>query len=106
MIPLAVIGSVVIGLILLVFVNRKSFANPYIVVLQCEDGDSEGRAKAYLEQFTQRCSVKSKTVQKGLVELNLEVRLRDGETGFVNELCGMDGVRSAVLVSYNGDYMG
>ena len=101
MIPLAVIGSVVIGLILLVFVNRKSFANPYIVVLQCEDGD-----KAYLEQFTQRCSVKSKTVQKGLVELNLEVRLRDGETGFVNELCGMDGVRSAVLVSYNGDYMG
>ena len=106
MIPLAIIGSVVIGLILLVFVNRKSFANPYIVVLQCEDGDSEGRAKAYLEQFTQRCSVKSKTVQKGLVELNLEVRLRDGETGFVNELCGMDGVRSAVLVSYNGDYMG
>jgi len=36
MIPLAVIGSVVIGVFLLVFVNRKSYLNPYIVVLTCE----------------------------------------------------------------------
>lgn len=32
MIPLSVIGSVFIGIILLVFVNRKSCCNPYIVV--------------------------------------------------------------------------
>ena len=31
MIPLAVIGSVIIGVILLVFVNRKSHADPYIL---------------------------------------------------------------------------
>ena len=37
MIPLAVIGSVFIGVILLLFVNRKSSANPYIVVLQCDE---------------------------------------------------------------------
>ena len=36
MIPLAVIGSVVIGVMLLVFVNRKTHVNPYIVVLQCD----------------------------------------------------------------------
>ena len=60
MIPLAVMGSVVIGLILLVFVNKKSHVNPYIVVLQCDGQDSESRAKAYLEQLTQRCVVKSK----------------------------------------------
>ena len=35
MIPLAVIGSVIIGLILLAFVNRRSHADPYIVVLRC-----------------------------------------------------------------------
>ena len=40
------------------------------------------------------------------MELNLEVRLRDGGTGFVNDLSGLPGVESAVLVSYNGDYMG
>ncbi len=106
MIPLAVIGSVVIGLILLVFVNKKSHVDPYILVLQCGDQHSEGRATAYLEQFTQRCRVKSKTVRKDGIELDLEVRLKDGDTGFINSLAGMDGVQSAVLVSYNGDYMG
>ena len=106
MIPLAVIGSVVIGLILLVFVNKKSFDNPYILVLQCQGQDSEDRAKAYLNQLLRRCVVKSKTVQKGRIELNLEIRLIDGGTGFINALAEMDGVDSAVLVSYNGDYMG
>ena len=49
---------------------------------------------------------KSKTVQKDSVELNMEVRLKDESTAFINELSGLPGVRSAVLVSYNGDYMG
>ncbi len=106
MIPLAVIGSVVIGVVLLLFVNRKSHSNPYIVVLQCEDHESEKQAEAYLEKVTQRCSVKSKTARKGLIELNLEIRLKDDNTDFVNELSGMAGVQSAALVSYNGDYMG
>ena len=105
MIPLAVIGSVVIGVILLVFVNRKSHSNPYIVVLQCENHESETNAKEYLEMRTQRCVVKSKSAQKGEIELNLEVRLKDDDTDFINELADMAGVKSAVLVSYNGDYM-
>ena len=106
MIPLAVIGSVIIGLILLVFVNRKSHCNPYIVVLQCANHESEKAAKAYLEKRTNRCVVKSKTAQKGSIELNLEIRLKDDNTDFINELSEMNGVSSAVLVSYNGEYMG
>ena len=106
MIPLAVIGSVIIGLILLVFANRKSHSNPYIVVLQCSGHDSEKAAKEYLEKKTDRCVVKSKTAQKGSVELNLEIRLKDDNTDFINELSEMNGVASAVLVSFNGEYMG
>ena len=106
MIPLAVIGSVVIGVILLVFVNRKSSCNPYIIVIQCDGQEAERRAAQYLEAQTQRCVVKSKSAQKGAIELNLEIRLKDDNTDFVNELSGMEGIHSAVLVSYNGDYMG
>ena len=75
MIPLAVFGSVVIGVILLVFTNRKSHINPYIVVLRCEDHDSEFAATAFLKKQVQRCVIKSKTVQKGAIELNIEVRM-------------------------------
>ena len=106
MIPLAVIGSIIIGIIILVFANRKSHVNPYIVVLQCEDQESEQKATAFLQEHTSRLNVKSKSVQKGAIELNLEIRLKDAKTDFMNELADLAGVRSAVLVSYNGDYMG
>ena len=106
MIPLAVIGSIIIGIIILVFANRKSHVNPYIVVLQCEDQESEQKATAFLQEHTSRLNVKSKSVQKGAIELNLEIRLKDAKTDFMNELAELAGVRSAVLVSYNGDYMG
>ncbi|MDE6594182.1 MAG: DUF4956 domain-containing protein [Oscillospiraceae bacterium] len=103
-IPLAVIGSVVIGITLLVFVNRKPHKNPYIVVLRCDDGESEKAAADFLKENTVRCIVKSKTARKGLVETNLEVRLKDDSTDFINALSDMPGVQSAVLVSMTGDY--
>lgn len=105
-IPLAVIGSVIIGIILLVFVNRKSYCNPYILVLQCDGSESEKNAKDFLEKNTKRCSVKSKSARKGSVEVNFDIRLKEDNTDFINKLADMQGVHSAVLVSYNGEYMG
>lgn len=106
MIPLAVIGSVIIGLILLFFVNKKSHKNPYIIVLSCVNHESETQAMKYVNAQVERCVIKSKSAQNGLVELNMEVRLKDDNTDFINALSAMNGVNSAVLVSYNGDYMG
>ncbi len=106
MIPLAVFGSVLIGLVILIFASRKSGTNPYIVVLTCQDHSAEEKAISVLKDKVVKCNVKSKTAQKGMVELNLEVRLKEDNTDFVNTLADMDGVQSAVLVSYNGDYMG
>lgn len=106
LIPLAVIGSIVIGLILLIFAGHKANVNPYILVVRCENQDSESNAMQYVGQNTDRMVVKSKSVQKGLIETNYEVRLKNDNTAFVNTLSGLEGVSSAVLVSYNGDYMG
>ena len=106
MIPLAVFDSVVIGIFLLVFANRKTHTNPYIVVLRCGDHDSETRAIDFLRSQVRRMAVKSKTAQKGSIELNVEIRMASDNTDFINTLSDMAGVTSAVLVSYNGDYMG
>ena len=105
MIPLAVIGSIVIGIILMIFANKKTHTNPYIVVIRCDNHNTEMQVKAFLDKQVGRCVVKSKTAQKGMIELNLEIRLKDDNTDFVNVLADMKGVQSAVLVSYNGDYM-
>ncbi len=106
MIPLAVFGSVLIGLVILFFANRKESTRPYIVVLRCADRAVQSNALNLIGQNVVKYDVKSKTAQAGLIELNLEVRLRDDNTDFVNELVRYQGVQSAVLVSYNGDYMG
>ena len=106
LIPLAVFGSLFIGIIILIFANRKDMTNPFIVVLDCDGQKSEEAALDFLQKHTRRCVIKSKTARKGAVELNLEVRLRNTNTDFINQLTEIDGVQSAVLVSYNGDYMG
>lgn len=106
LIPLAVIGSMLIGIFLLIFVNRKSHINPYMIVIDCMDHESELQATQYLSGQVNRLVVKSKTVRKGSIELNAEIRMKDCNTDFINVLADMDGVNNAVLVSYNGDYMG
>lgn len=106
MIPLAVFGSIIIGVILLVFVNKKSHCNPYIIIVQCNSYESETAVKNYLDQNTKKCVIKSKTVQKDNIELNMDVRLKNDNTDFINVIASLNGVNSAVLVSYNGEYMG
>ena len=105
LIPLAVFGSVVIGVILLVFVNKKSHCRPYIAVIRFEGSDCEAEIKALLENNAQRCILKSKSVQSDLIEINWEIRLKNDDTDFINTISRLSGVQSAVLVSYNGDYM-
>ncbi len=105
MIPLAVMGSIIIGVILLTFVNRKTHCNPYIVIVQCDGYESEEMVKNFLSNNVEKCIIKSKSAQKGLVEINMDIRLKDDNTDFVNVISSFPGVSSAVLVSYNGEYM-
>ena len=106
LIPLAVVGSIAIGTVLLVFVNKKSYINPYIVVVNCENHTSEEAALEFLKERVNKLVVKSKMARRGEVELNLEVRMKNEDTDFINTLSDMKGIENAVLVSYNGEYMG
>lgn len=105
MIPLAVIGSILIGLIMVLFVNKKSSDNPYIVVVNCENDAAEKAATEKINNFVKKYVIKSKSVSSTGIELTVEVSLKDMSTEFVNQLSAINGVSNAVLVSYNGDYM-
>ncbi len=106
MIPLAIVGSVIIGLILIVFCNRKTTEKPFIAVITCVDAAAEKRANEFLNSQVRKAVIKSKSAQKGNIELSYEVNLKGDDTGFITSLSVMEGISSAVLVSYNGDYMG
>ena len=105
MIPLAIIGSVIIGIILLLFANRKIHENPYILVLSCTDESAESQVTELLDEAVERYVVKSKTVNASGIELTAELRTKNEKTAFVNSLTQIPGVVNATLVSYNGEYM-
>ncbi len=106
LIPLAVIGSVFIGIVMVIFVNRKTTKNPYILVINCSDDDAENNALIKLSKTVEKYNVKSKTVSPvNGVEVTIEISLKEQSTKFINEISKLNGISNVVLVSYNGDYM-
>ena len=104
LIPMAIIGSAVIGLILFIFVNKKSNDVPYIVVINCAGEQAEDQSLAILGEQTKKHVIKAKSASREGVELTVEVRLKESSSRFINNLLSVQGVTNATLVSYNGDY--
>ena len=105
LIPLGVIGSLLIGAVLLLFVNHKSNDQPYMAVIGLS-AQAEDTVLETLEKGTKKQVVKTKSISPEGIELTVEVRLQENSTAFMNSLAAIPGVSRATLVSYNGDYMG
>ncbi len=105
LLPLAVIGSVIIGIVIVVFSTRKIGDTPYILVVNCENETCENMAAEMIKADAKKSILKSKSVSKVGIELTYEIRLANDDTSFINKISGSEGVTNAVLVTYNGEYM-
>lgn len=106
LIPLAVLGSVAIGGILILFANKKVQTMPYILVINCTDGSAEEAVMKLIREKTAFQVLKGKTFSgNGAEELTVEVQLKNGESDFVCTISALPGVENVAMVSYNGDYM-
>lgn len=104
LIPLAIIGSVIIGVIIILFSTRKIGDTPYILVVSCDGQNAEKQAGALIYNNAKKSVLKSKTVNSSGVEFTYEVRVKN-DTDFVNSISEVTGVNNVVLVTYNGEYM-
>lgn len=102
---LAVIGSIVVGLVLFIFVKKASFETPYLLVVNSENDESEQAVYQSLNKTVKRYNVKQKTVTNDNIEMTIELRIKDNEPSFVNHISKLAGVKHAVLISYSGDYV-
>ncbi|MBQ7981849.1 MAG: DUF4956 domain-containing protein, partial [Oscillospiraceae bacterium] len=105
LIPLAVIGSIIIGIVLVIFVNKKTNDTPYIAIISCTNDNAEEKAMEIIKANTKKQLVKSKSVTPNGIEITVEVKLNDGSTKVCNLLAETEGVTKCALVSYNGEYM-
>ena len=105
LVPLAVFGSLFIGGVLWLFINRKTNERPYIMIVSCGDQEAEKKAFDIIQENVKKQVLKSKTVSKDGIELTLEVCLKGDDLEFINKVSEIENIENAVLVSYNGDYM-
>ncbi|MBQ3567527.1 MAG: DUF4956 domain-containing protein, partial [Anaerotignum sp.] len=105
LLPLALIGCPVLGVFLLVFANRQQQDNPYLIIIRLADGETETPVESLLKKEVRKMLLKSKTITGGVgTEVIYEIRPNGSNTSFLNEISKMDGVESAVMVSYDGNY--
>lgn len=99
--PLAIGGSLVIGLVVFFLSRHKIREQSYLLIIRHTD-DAVNELRKELVKL--KTKLKSKTVRKGFTELTVEIRLRDDNTFFVQSISDIDGVHDVSLVQYTGDY--
>lgn len=100
--PFAIVSTVIIGIICIVFFKLKSKKQVFLLVAVYQTGMTQ----TVLHELGHiKHKVKSKNVSKMRTELTVEVYPNGNNTSFVDRISSMDGVESAVLVSYSGDYV-
>lgn len=96
----SLVGSIVIGIILFCFTYFNfSISSPFLLIIRYNHD-----AVIPLNKIVPKYNLKSKTVTRESVELTLELRIKNSDTGFMSDLLKIEGVLDAVLVSYNGEY--
>ena len=98
----AVVGSLIIGLIMVVVsVIKIKGTMPYLLVLHF-DASASGSIRSLVGRLPSH-KLKSRTVRGDVVEMTVELRIREEEAGFVDRFLQIDGVYDASLISYQGD---
>ncbi|WP_445478841.1 DUF4956 domain-containing protein [Lysinibacillus irui] len=104
-IPLVIIGAVLIGLVLLVFVNKITVENPYLLVVKYEEERANAEVERIIATQTKKFALKSKSImQNEEIETTYEIRVKQNDAQLMDELTKVSGVKSAIMLSYDGNF--
>lgn len=96
---LAFIGSIVVGIIILIFSGNIKEDTPYLFIVHFEDEEDEEKILSKIKTATQRYFVKSKIIDGNQFEYTIELRIKKNEMAFVNDVKKIASVSTATLVS-------
>ena len=97
-----VVGAIFVGLLMVILTMVKGRSSaPYLLILHYDESASR-QIKQMVAQLPQG-RIKSKTVQRDDIEMTVELRIRQSETGFVDKFLRVEGVYDATLIAHQGD---
>ncbi|MFF2178751.1 DUF4956 domain-containing protein [Lysinibacillus sp. NPDC058147] len=104
-IPLVIIGAVLIGLVLLVFVNKITVENPYLLIVKFEEEFACEEVERIIATQSKKFALKSKSIMSDIeIETTYEIRVKQNDTKLMDNLTKVPGVKSAVMLSYDGNF--
>lgn len=95
------IATIFISLIYILLVQVKTFTRVYLLIVKFENRANEDVQKILRPL---KAELKNKTSIKDTTELTMELRLKNDNTAYMTQLTSIEGVMSAVLVEYTGDF--
>jgi uncharacterized membrane protein YhiD involved in acid resistance len=101
---LALISSVVIGIILFVFSKISDVKTPYLLVVSYRTEETNDLVFKLIEREANNYRLKSKVFNGENYELTVEIRERKKTASLVNEIGGINNVNSVALLGYDGDF--
>lgn len=105
LIPLAVIGSIALGIVLVIMMNHMTLDTAYLLIVKFNSDEVEKTISELLNLRMKKFFIKSKTITGNQgTEIVYEIRLKEQNTSFVNEISNLENVYSAVMLSYDGNY--
>ena len=98
----AVVASIVITVIILLFDRVPAGATPVILLVNASDYKTEGQIMEIVEKYCGMFQVKARNLTKDKLNMAVEVRTGDGGR-LVEELMDVESVTSASLVDHDGE---
>lgn len=104
-IPLVILGSILIGLVLVFFGGRIKIENPYLFIVRYNESSIEKSLEHVISEHARKHSLKSKSVMPGNdFEVTYEIRVKENDMSFINTISEIEGVKSAIMLSYDGNF--
>ena len=101
---LAIIGSIVIALLLVLVVNRITVENPYLMIMSV---DPEFEIESFLHLLKEKripYQLKTHLVEEYQQELTYEIRMIKHNSTLLRDVKDLIGVREASLLAYDGNF--
>ena len=100
---ISLIGSLLIGLMMLFLTRKDEVDCPYLLVLQLPMNVKEQDVLVRVKSAVRKYKIQSKTVTDMFQELTFEVKLKSDDHMFITDLKRDELISKGTLIAYNGD---
>jgi len=101
---LALISSVIIGIILIMFSKISDIRKPFLLVISYQTEEANDSVMKLIEREVKRYQLKSKVFSDDKYELTIGIRERERSADLVNSIGSIKNVNSVALLGYDGDF--